>query len=262
MRTRLRSALLFSCLLPACAGDPEGATATDDPSAGPTGAVTADTTDPTTPATEPTTSEPTTSETTTSETTSGVTTTSETTTSGTTTSETTTTTTSDTGTADTGTDSSTGDPGGLGPAAQAALEALEDAIAGVTYPSESDYPWTAFALADAAPVTEADVKQAIAGVYVAHDEPALVDRAVELRSLAQLMDPLTVMQDWWTDDEVMRAADYQQIRDVLAGSLTNIQVFRFGEKFGDALMGAVDVFVLGETADGDLVGMFTISVET
>lgn len=172
-------------------------------------------------------------------------------------------TTSDGTTSDGTGDSSTGEPGGLGQAALDTVAALEAAVDGVYYLSESDYPWVVVAFADAAPVTEANVKDVIAGVYVPHDGgPTLEERAIELRTLAQLLDPLTVPQDWWTDENVMMAAQYQPIRDVLEDNLSNIQVFRLGEQFGDILMGTIDVYVLGETIDGDIVGMWTVAVET
>jgi len=170
---------------------------------------------------------------------------------------------SGTSTGDTSTgDPSTGEPEGLGQAAQDAKVALEAAVDGVLYLSESEDTWTVFAIADVAPVTEANVKDVIAAVYVPHDDLPLVDRAVELRTLAQLMDPLTVMQDWWGPDEMMQAGDYKPIRAIFEGQLSNAQVFRLGEQSGDILVGQIDVFVIGETVDGDIVGMFAVAVET
>jgi hypothetical protein len=157
----------------------------------------------------------------------------------------------------------TGPDGVLGAAALDAMDALEMAVAGVTYPSESDYPWVVVGFADAAPVSEANVKDVIAGVYVPHEGQApLVDRAIEQRTLAQLMDPLTVPQDWWDDYNKMVAAQYTEIRAVLATRLVDIQVFRLGELSGDVLQGAIDIYVLGATPDGDVVGMWTVSIET
>ena len=157
----------------------------------------------------------------------------------------------------------TGPDGVLGAAALDAIDALEMAVAGVTYPSESDYPWVVVGFADAAPVSEANVKDVIAGVYVPHEGQApLVDRAIEQRTLAQLMDPLTVPQDWWDDYNKMVAAQYTEIRAVLAAKLVDIKVFRLGELSGDVLQGAVDIYVLGATPDGDVVGMWTVSIET
>ncbi len=157
----------------------------------------------------------------------------------------------------------TGPDGVLGAAALDAMDALEMAVAGVTYPSESDYPWVVVGFADAAPVSEANVKDVIAGVYVPHEGQApLVDRAIEQRTLAQLMDPLTVPQDWWDDYNKMVAAQYTEIRAVLETRLVDIQVFRLGELSGDVLQGAIDIYVLGATPDGDVVGMWTVSIET
>lgn len=181
-----------------------------------------------------------------------------------TTSTTSSSTTSDTSTSGVDTEvGTTGPDGVLGAAALDAMDALEMAVAGVTYPSESDYPWVVVAFADAAPVSEANVKDVIAGVYVPHEgEAPLVDRAIEQRTLAQLMDPLTVPQDWWDDYNKMVAAQYTEIRAVLETRLVDIQVFRLGELSGDVLQGAIDIYVLGATPDGDVVGMWTVSIET
>lgn len=172
--------------------------------------------------------------------------------------------TDDTSTSDTGDSSgTTGEPGGLGQDAQDVVAALEAATEGVLYTSESDYPWVVVAFADAAPVTEANVKDVIVGVYVPHDfGPSLEERAIEVRTLAQLMDPLTVPKDWWDPEYFEQAEKYQPIRDIFEMQLTNVQVFRLGELTGNDLTGAIDVYVLGETADGDVVGMWSVSVET
>lgn len=140
---------------------------------------------------------------------------------------------------------------------------LEQAVDGVLFLSESDYPWTVVSFAGGAPVTEANVKALIAPVYVPHEGQAtLEERAIEVRTPAQLFDPLTTPQDWWTEFETMQAEQYTQLRELLEGSLQDLQVFRFGELSGDDLQGAIDVYVLGETASGDVVGMWTVSVET
>ena len=243
--------IVLAGLLAGCGGDPSDSTggstttspataddsgsATDTPTRGATGDTTGDTT----------------------QTSQGDTSTSDT--SSTSTSSTST---SSTGPASDTSDSSTGD-GGLGAAAEAAIVALTDAVAGVLFLSESDYPWTVFGVADTAPVTEANVKEVIAGVYVPREgEPTLAERTVEVRTLAQLFDPLTTPQDWWGEFEQMQGEQYTKIRAALEDNLTDVQVFRLGEAFGDDLMGAIDVYVLGHTADGDVVGMWTVSVET
>ena len=90
----------------------------------------------------------------------------------------------------------------------------------------------------------------------------LADRAIEVRTLAQLMDPLTVPQPWWDDFYFMQAMQYVPIRTIFEMKLEQVQVFRLGEQNGDILQGAIDVYVLGQTADGDVVGMWSVAVET
>lgn len=242
--------LLVACLL-ACSAD----------SGGPASEVTGGSTSAapsTEPATSSTTGDPTTGEATSS--------TTDATSSTTDAASSTSSTTSSTGeaTSSTGTDTGTTGPDGvLGPAALEAMDALEQAVAGVLYSSESDYPWTVVGFADAAPVSEANVKDVIAAVYVPHEGQApLADRVIEVRTLAQLIDPLTTPQDWWDDSNKMVAAQYTEIRAVLEAKLVDIQVFRIGELSGNVLQGAVDIYVLGSTADGDVVGMWTVSIET
>ncbi|MEZ4453748.1 MAG: nuclease A inhibitor family protein [Nannocystaceae bacterium] len=173
-----------------------------------------------------------------------------------------TTTTEDTGTT-TGDDTGTTGECVLGAAAEATAMKLDAATAGVTYPSESDYPWTVVTFACAAPVTVDNLKAIIAPVYVPHQgEAPLAERKIEPRTIAQLFDPLTVPKDWWSDYEFMQAESYTAIRAVLEDNLSDLQVFRLGEEDGGILSGAIDVYVLGSTGDGDLVGMWTVSIET
>lgn len=272
MRTYLAATpLLLACVLAACSSDPD----TTGGSSGTAGTTGGATTGATTGATQTPTTGQSTGPTTSAASTDGpddtTTTGTDTTGTGAATDDTTgavsatNTSTGDTSTGSdtsTGGDTSTGDPDGLGQAALDIVAALEAAVDGVYYFSESEDLWTVFAIADAAPVTEANVKDVIAGIYVPHDDLPLADRAVELRTLAQLMDPLTVMQDWWGPENVMQAEDYKPIRAIFEGQLSDVQVFRLGEQSGNILVGRIDVFVIGETADGDLVGMFAVAVET
>ena len=171
-----------------------------------------------------------------------------------------TTTTTDSTTGDT--DSTTGDDG-LGAAAQAAIDALEVAVDGVQWPSESDYGWTVFGLADAAPVTVDNLKQLVGPLIVIDDgEPPLEEQVIEEKPWQDIFLQMTTPQDWWTEYEEMRAEQYEAIQSVLEAHLINLKMFRIGQHSGMWLFGAIDMFVIGETADGDLVGIQTITVET
>ncbi|MDC0675203.1 nuclease A inhibitor family protein [Nannocystis radixulma] len=160
------------------------------------------------------------------------------------------------------TDSTTGDEG-LGAAAEAAIDALEVAVDGVLWTSESDYPWTVFGLADAAPVTVDNFKELIGPLVVIEDwEAPLEEQVIEEEPWQDIFLDMTTPQDWWTDYELMRAEQYEAIQEVLETHLINLKMFRIGEQSGMWLSGAIDMFVIGETADGDLVGIQTITVET
>src|SRR5262249_19254046 len=159
-------------------------------------------------------------------------------------------------------DETTGDEG-LGPDAEAAIDALELVVDGVLWSSESDYPWTVFGLADAAPVTVDNLKELVGPLIVIENgEAPLEEQTIEEEPWEDIFDKMTTPQDWWTDYEIMRAEQYQAIRDTLDAHLVNLKMFRIGEKSGNWLSGAIDMFVIGETADGDLVGIQTITVET
>lgn len=159
--------------------------------------------------------------------------------------------------------SSTGGDEGLGQAAQDLVIELEAAVDGVLYLSEGEDIWHVVAFPDVAPVTEANLKGIIKDVYVQNpNEQPLIDRTIEVRSFPWLFDPLTVPQPWWDDFYYMQAEVYAPIRTLLEGKLVNLQVFRLGEQQGNVLQGAIDVYVLGETADGDIVGMWSTAIET
>lgn len=281
MSARLRPSthllLSFAALL-ACSPSEPGTTdgTTDGTSTGETDATTSTTASEPTTGDAPTgsTSEPTTGEVTTEATTSSTTegstspvdttTGDDTTTTGDDTTTTTGDDTSDTTDTTTGstTDETTGGEG-LGPDAQAAIDALELVVDGVLWPSESDYPWIVFGLPDAAPVTVDNLKERVGPLIVVDNgEAPLEEQTIEEKPWEQIFLQMTTPQDWWTDYEIMRAEQYEAIRDVLDAHLVNLKMFRIGEQSGNWLSGAIDMFVIGETADGDLVGIQTVTVET
>lgn len=142
---------------------------------------------------------------------------------------------------------------------------LATASEGLWHTSESDYPFTVVRIegAGGAPLTAANVKTVIAPVYVAHEWGAsLAERAVEVRTLASFFDNYTVAEDWWEDYQREQAPRFQALQKVLESELIDVQVFRLGEKSGSWLMGAIDVYIIGRTSDGEVVGVATISVET
>ena len=119
------------------------------------------------------------------------------------------------------------------------LKLLQDAIAGLTYPSDSDEPWEAFAW----PATPANhsVRESLQSRV--DKSRAIVDVPIE-----QFFEPLNESDD---------APRYAQLRRVLQNNLNDLHAFRVGD--GEV---RVDVYLLGVAAGGAMGGIQTISVET
>lgn len=159
---------------------------------------------------------------------------------------------------------SAADDGGYG--TSEAVAALTSSVGGLWYTSESDYPLAVFTVAGEgdSPVTVANAKEKLGSAYVPREgEETLAERAVQERTIAQVFDRYTVPQEWWEEYDHDQAAQWQSVRAIFDEELTDVTVIRFGrtDSFGN-LVGAIDVFIVGATADGDLVGLRTIAVET
>ncbi len=135
---------------------------------------------------------------------------------------------------------------------------LERAASGMLWLSESDHPftWVAFDGAADRVRSVADFK-ALLGVEAA--------RPAEERTLLQTLGWRLEHQPGESPEEAAEVDRYRALRGLLEGRLTEVRVYRVGDPdttaFGD-LLGAIDVFIVGRNAHGDLVGLRTVSVET
>lgn len=169
----------------------------------------------------------------------------------------------DTGTADTATAVDTAPT--LWTTAQA-LDTLRVATPGLLFLSESEWTPDVVELRDGAMAWgRVDVRELLAPVYVARpDHAPLAERVVETVELPTLFDRLTVPQPWWTEWEQGQQVGWLTVRDVFEHRLSSVQVVRLGEHdlgYGH-VGGAVDVYVIGASSDGDLVMLHVVSVET
>ena len=67
--------------------------------------------------------------------------------------------------------------------------------------------------------------------------------------------PLTEEQDWYGDEEKAVAARFAELRKLLEDSLTDLRVFRVGDR-------DVDYYILGRSKRGEFEGVHTKAVET
>jgi hypothetical protein len=147
-----------------------------------------------------------------------------------------------------------------------AEDTLRAATPGLLFLSESEWTPDVVVLRDGGMAWgRLDVRELLAPVYVAQPEHlALADRFVQTVELASLFDRLTVPQPWWSEWEQGQQPGWVTVRDVFEHRLRAAQVVRLGELdlgYGQ-VGGAVDVYVIGASADGDLVMVHVVSVET
>jgi hypothetical protein len=127
------------------------------------------------------------------------------------------------------------------------LAALQQAAAGLTYPSETDAPWMAFAWPDAAGVPT--------GEEVRRRGKHKPDAPIEEQSVDALLAPLVQLQDWYGDAEKAASAKNQALFDAVKRLLTSPKVIRIGER-------KVAIYVIGQAREGGWAGLKTTTVET
>ena len=130
-----------------------------------------------------------------------------------------------------------------------ALAALEKAVKGLTYQSETDEPFEVF-LWKAEDVGE-DLTEPKAAEL--HGDTSESD--VERISLEQFFAPLLRSQKWHRQEEAGMVRQYQVLFDTIQAHLQDARVYKIGttEKA---------LYVVGKTTAGDWAGVKTIAVET
>ncbi len=133
--------------------------------------------------------------------------------------------------------------GACGPSLQSALETAAD---GMLYMSESDYPLTYVGWAGEGAPTVAKLSALLS-------VPA--GTLVEEYAFSELMDRLGEAYDPGDPYIVEYAAKFRALREVMEANLTDLTVIRVGEI-------SIDVYFVGRSSCGDLVGLKTTSIET
>lgn len=123
---------------------------------------------------------------------------------------------------------------------------LESQVTGMLYTSESDYPLTYVTYGAQGAPTVDKLRAALAL------DPSVV---MEQRSFAELFDDLSNPYDPNDPYIVDYAMKYAALRTVLEQNLTDLTVIRVGEI-------SIDVYIVGQTSCGELVGLKTTSIET
>ena len=124
--------------------------------------------------------------------------------------------------------------------------ALREAVAGLTYQSETDTEWEAFGWPSAGVPSADEVRK-----QGKHPRAApVVEQPVE-----EFFKNLTEDQDWYGDEEKAVAAQYRSLLTLVKTRLADPKVFKVGGR-------TRTIYVVGQDKDGGLTGLRTTAVET
>ena len=128
-----------------------------------------------------------------------------------------------------------------------ALPSLQEASAGLLFPSESEYPFEGFRFKG---------RPAEMSIELLLNELRLpVDSPSEEVDLEHLFRRVTTDQDWHEEDEKLQVSRFRILLKVIKNNLSYIKVFRIGTV-------AIDVYILGQAPCGEWVGLNTKVIET
>ncbi|HKI37260.1 MAG TPA: nuclease A inhibitor family protein [Gemmataceae bacterium] len=125
--------------------------------------------------------------------------------------------------------------------------ALQQAAEGLTYQSETDAPWKAFAW----PTAQGEPTAAAVRQQGRHK----ADAPVEEQTVEDFFAPLIQDQDWYGDEERATAAKYRALLDTVKRYLKDPKVMRVGTR-------KKAVYVVGTAKEGGWAGLTTTAVET
>ena len=125
------------------------------------------------------------------------------------------------------------------------IDRLKQATVDLLWSSESDYPFEIVTWARG-------VEMSPPVLFSNLDYPNL---AIESINLTDFFAPVLMIEDWYEAEELAQIDRYTVLLDAIESNLTDVKVFRIGEI-------EIDIYIIGKTPDGDLVGLKTQSIET
>ncbi|WP_206756030.1 MULTISPECIES: nuclease A inhibitor family protein [Cyanophyceae] len=127
------------------------------------------------------------------------------------------------------------------------INTLEEAIAGLQWMSESDYPFTVVYWQDELPILTPEHL-----LQLTNHPP---DTLVETEAVDDFFAIATQAQDWHDAEATAVVKRYQALVETLKQSLDALTVYRLGQI-------NLDLYIIGKTTTGALAGLATQAVET
>ena len=125
------------------------------------------------------------------------------------------------------------------------IDRLKQATTDLLWSSESDYPFEVVTWELGTELTSSDL---FSNIYD-------TDLAIESITLTDLFEPVLMIEDWYEQTELDLVDRYTTLLDSIGNDLSEVQVFRVGEV-------EIDIYIIGKTPTGEIVGLKTRSVET
>lgn len=126
------------------------------------------------------------------------------------------------------------------------IKELEQAVAGLWFMSESDYPFEVFRWDGTVEITPQFLREA-AG------QPQ--DAPVAVKGFEEFFDSAMPEPSWKSDEELTLGRRYRSLAATLKNNLHDLRVYKVGEI-------NIPVFVVGRSGEGSWIGVQTRSVET
>jgi hypothetical protein len=126
------------------------------------------------------------------------------------------------------------------------LEELEQAIAGLLFMSEADYPFSTFRWKGDIELTE---------TYLREQAGSGADATVKVKTVDELFRVAVSEPDWKGEAELAFAKRYQSLVRWLKKNLSDLRVYRVGEI-------NIQVYMVGRSPGGNWLGISTRVVET
>lgn len=127
-------------------------------------------------------------------------------------------------------------------------EEISPLIEELFYPSESDEPVEHLFIE-----TEQLLPFSIENLRLLLD--ANEEAPIEELDLNQFWEQVTVQKEWYGEEEIVRTKNFQELKTSLEKRLTAMQGFRVGEI-------EIELYIIGQTDEGKIEGIKTLSVET
>ncbi len=124
------------------------------------------------------------------------------------------------------------------------IDRLKQATADLVWTSESDYPFEVITWSKGTELTPSALFKDLT-----------TDKSIETIALKDFFAPALETENWYGAEELASVDRYQKLVSTIEANLSEVQVFRVGEV-------EIEVYIVGKTAAGDLVGLKTQAVET